>query len=159
MFGDSFGSDMSVVVGNERISVHKFILGARSSVFKTMLTCGFSESTSNEILISDFEPTVVRGFVEYLYTDNVSEFVMNLHSESLLQIAHKYNVQGLLILCEVHLSNHLTAQNIVSRLTLADTFNCVFLKDVCMKFVSENVREVFSIHSTTDVCKLMSNGL
>ncbi len=48
------------------ILAHKFILCARFPVFKAMLISGLSESTSNEIVISDFSAEAIRVFVSYL---------------------------------------------------------------------------------------------
>ena len=46
-----------------RIPVHKLILQVRSPVFKAMLSSTMKESTSNEIIISDFDHNVVKEFM------------------------------------------------------------------------------------------------
>ena len=56
---------------NHRIPVHKLILEQRSPVFKTMLSSTMKVSTSNKIIITNFDHDVVREFIRFLYLENV----------------------------------------------------------------------------------------
>ena len=69
---------------NHRIPVHKLILEQRSPVFKTMLSSTMTESTSNKIIISDFDHDVVREFIRFLYFDTCDKEVLDQHAKSLL---------------------------------------------------------------------------
>ena len=77
---------------NHRIPVHKLILEQRSPVFKTMLSSTMKESTSNKIIITDFD----REFIRFLYLYTCDKEVLDQHAKSLLAMAHKYDVKGLL---------------------------------------------------------------
>jgi hypothetical protein len=70
---------------NRRIPLHKMILELRSPVFKTMLSSTMKESTSNKIIITDFDHDVVREFIRFLYCDKE---VLDQHAKSLLAMAH-----------------------------------------------------------------------
>jgi speckle-type POZ protein len=89
-----------ILKDSNTLTSHKLILCARSPVFKAMLTSGLSESTSNEIVISDFEPEVVHAFLKFLYSDKCS--TLEQHSFALYQMADKYQVNSLKITCERH---------------------------------------------------------
>jgi hypothetical protein len=108
-----------------------------------MLTSGLSESTSNEIIISDFEAEVVVAFVQFLYTDKVSESNLRKHAVSLLKMSHKYDVKGLFYACEIHLGSVVCKSNIGANLMLAETYGSIYLTDVCMYFVSNGDLPVY----------------
>ena len=118
LIADAPFADISVVVdeldGKTEISSHKAILCARSPVLKAMLTSGLSESTSSEISISDFSAEVVRTFLPFLYTDqcvNGYNWTIDFNTQ-VMMIAHKYQVQKLIELCEVGLSGDLKLDNV-----------------------------------------------
>ena len=60
-------------------AVHKSILTARSEVFEAMLNGSNNlESTTNRLVIKDATPEVLKEFLRFLYTDQVS-FTDPLH--------------------------------------------------------------------------------
>jgi len=112
---------------SERIPVHKFILQVRSPVFKAMLSSSM-ESTSNEIILSDFDYEVVKEFVRFLYLDTCDTSVFE--AKSLLAIAHKYQVKGLIYSAENYLINSIDIDNAVVLLLLADFYKATHLKKI-----------------------------
>ena len=65
-------SDVTLKVG-ERSSFpcSKFILAARSEVFRAMFELPMRESIENEVRIEDAEPSAVEDMLEYVYTDGI----------------------------------------------------------------------------------------
>ena len=96
---------------DESIPVHKLILQLRSPVFKAMLSSTMKESTSNKIIISDFDHDMVKEFVRFLYLDtcDTSEYV----AKSLLAMAQ---VKGLIYSAENYLINNIDIDNAVELL-------------------------------------------
>jgi len=125
-------------VYNDRIPVHRFILQARSPVFRAMLSSGMLECTSNQIVIQDFRCDVVKEFVRFLYTDTCNTSVLMQHGRSLLAIAHRYEVKGLIQACERHLVGILSEDNVVDILQLADKYETMELKERALQFIKIN---------------------
>ena len=67
-------SDIMILSGDtspENIPVHKAILTLQSPVFKAMFDSNMTESSSNQIQISDFDETSIRRMVEFLYKRHI----------------------------------------------------------------------------------------
>ena len=125
-----------------RIPAHKFILSLRSPVFKAMFSTSMSEATSNEVIISDFEPAVVKEFLKFLYTDSCDPEDLELHAEMLLAISCKYQVPGLEVLCENHLISSLTVGSVAGVLRLADMYAADQLKLRALHFIKHHAKAV-----------------
>ena len=122
----------------EKFPVHKFILQLRSPVFKAMLSSAMKESTSNEIVISDFDHDVVREFISFLYLDKCDTTAFE--SKSLLAIAHKYEVKGLLIACENYLIKTVSDETAVELLQFADLYEAKDLKGKALNSIKTNFK-------------------
>ena len=72
-------SDVTLRVG-ERSSFpcSKFILAARSEVFRAMFELPMRESIENEVRIEDAEPSAVEDMLEYVYTDGILHLTLEV---------------------------------------------------------------------------------
>jgi hypothetical protein len=148
----SFMSDVRITLNDQTsLNAHKLILCARSPVFKTMLSSGLAETTSNEIAITDFEPAVVRAFVGHLYFDNPNsgQGLLSEDTANLYKLAHRYEVKSLFVLCEKELINSLTVENAVDRLLLADLHSSILMKNIVIRFISQNSVEILRSENST----------
>ena len=136
------------------IAVHKFILQSRSTVFKAMLSSAMKESTSNEIIISDFDHNVVKEFIRFLYLDTCDTSA--LEAKSLLAMAHKYEVKGLFLACELDLIKMLSVTNVVELLKFADLYETKELKSVALEFIKNNSK---ALTKTGRFCESLSPEL
>jgi hypothetical protein len=116
------------------IPVHKLILSLCSPVLKAMLESGMSESSAGELRITDTYAAVVREFVRFLYTGSCTV----RDAESLLALAHRYEVFDLQRLCEHSLQAELTAENFLHVLSLADLYSSVELRRKVLDYFSRN---------------------
>jgi hypothetical protein len=107
-----------------------------------MLSSGMMETTSNKIIISDFDFEVVKEFINFLYLDTCDQDVLTKHAKSLLAIAHKYDVKGLIQLCENHLIGTLTVDTVVELITLGDMYECTELQKSATDFIKINYEEM-----------------
>ena len=128
--------------GSKTIPVHKFILQLRSPVFKTMLSSRMKESTSNEIIISDFDHDAVKEFIRFLYLDKCDKDILDKHAKSLLAMAHKYEVKGLLNITVDYLTKTLSDDTVVELLQLADLYEAENLKMKALKFIKTNLKDL-----------------
>ena len=60
--------------------------------------------------IKDFEPSTVKAFINYIYTDIIDPETFDL---SLIYIAHKYNVPRLVSECTSMLCDQMNGENIL----------------------------------------------
>jgi len=145
-------SDVVLVINAETvIPAHSQVLAARSPVFNRMLQSGMKESTTKEIQITDTNVELFKEFLSYLYTGKYNDRQEDLIPDFLL-LADKYDVRGLKLECERKLSNHLTVDNVMQKLWLADTYNSPFLKQYSVDFIVSNFMAVFKTQSFGDVC-------
>ena len=75
--------------------IHKFILAARSPVFRAMFESDMIESRTGRVQIVDVEPEIFRQLLQFLYTGMLDKPV----SKELGDAAEKYQVETLTSLC------------------------------------------------------------
>ncbi|ODM87114.1 Speckle-type POZ protein [Orchesella cincta] len=92
------------------------------------------ENETNTLVISDFDDVVVKGMLEYLYTGTT--YCMAERAPELLQIAEKYNLEGLKENCEYAMAESLSHENAGMFLVLAHTHNAPHLKQRTVGFIN-----------------------
>ena len=65
---DSFGMDVKVKCGDSTYEANKFLLTARSEIFKSMFTTEMIEKQTNVVNIEDLEPEVLAEMLVYIHT-------------------------------------------------------------------------------------------
>jgi hypothetical protein len=103
-----------------------------------MLSSAMKESTSNEIIISDLDYEVVKEFIRFLYLDTCDTNVFE--AKSLLAMAHKYQVKGLIYSAGNYLINSIDIDNAVELLLLADLYKATHLKKTALLKVKSNFK-------------------
>eukprot|EP00929_Paragymnodinium_shiwhaense_P024624 TRINITY_DN15092_c0_g1_i1.p2 TRINITY_DN15092_c0_g1~~TRINITY_DN15092_c0_g1_i1.p2 ORF type:complete len:195 (+),score=47.92 TRINITY_DN15092_c0_g1_i1:1062-1646(+) len=126
-----------LTVGTTNISCHSFILCLRSPVFRAMLGSKMLEGTSKAISLEDVDVDVAEAFVQFLYRDDmeVQDYELCI---CLLELAHKYDVQSLVALCEWQLLETLDASTAVRTLMVADTLVLSTLKAGVLSFLVDH---------------------
>ena len=132
--------ETSMMDTSSRIPVHKFVLQSRSKVFKAVLLSTMKESTSMEIIISDFDHDVVKEFIRFLYLDKCDKEILDKHAKSLLAMAHKYEVNKLFEICDSFLLGILNVDNVVDFLQLGDLYGAMELKREALKLVKKEFK-------------------
>jgi len=119
MLEEPTNSDVTFLVGGERILAHKNILSARSKYFKAMFGAEVKENILNEVDIPDVKPQVFKGLLQFLYSGlppkNLSEISLDL-----LVVADKYCVEEIEDICETNVCDNLDADNVIDALLVAD---------------------------------------
>ncbi len=149
-FESSEEFDVTLVVatdnsGNfERISAHKLILMARSPVFRAMLTHSMSESNTNEIVISDFSPEVIREMLHFMYTDHIKVVANSIeHVLTAIRAAVKYELTGLVQLLEGHCATKLLTDTSAANILLqADSCGAERLKATTLQYIKNRSYEI-----------------
>lgn len=145
-------ADMSMDCGSESLPCHSFILMARSPVFKQMLQADMAESKSRKVHVTDIEPTAMKNLLHFLYTDKLK---VDTDSDDegicqLFQAAHKYEVKPLADYCAALLQRKLSSRNAVTRLSLADLYDCVSLRQSCLEFITSTPAILREVQDTAE---------
>jgi len=123
MFTESTSHDYTVVVKKEdesvvEIPVHRFIMEARSSVFKAMLNSGMKEI--NQLNLSNrWHVYSVQSFIKYLYTNRVrldpdvlnDTYTQVVFTWDLWEMADMYDISELQTLCEENIRSLIADTN------------------------------------------------
>ncbi|TVT99186.1 hypothetical protein EJB05_55455, partial [Eragrostis curvula] len=142
-FGELLSSevcaDVTLEAGGWRFEAHRCVLAARSPVFKAKLLGPMKEGAgSSAIHIEDIEPRVLRGVLQFMYTDTVPEMSKEEEaamSQHLLEAADRFNLQRLKLICEDKLCGCIDTSSVVNTLALAEQHNCQGLKEKCFEFL------------------------
>ncbi|KAG2537979.1 BTB/POZ and MATH domain-containing protein 2-like [Panicum virgatum] len=132
------GADVKFEVDGETFRAHRYILAARSPVFKAELLGAMRESTGDSIQIDDMLVQVFKTFLHFIYNDSLPEMDEQeeaLMAQHLLEAADWYDMQRLKLICEDKLCNHLEVSTVATTLALAEQHNCQGLKEACIEFL------------------------
>ncbi|GBO28220.1 Speckle-type POZ protein B [Araneus ventricosus] len=133
--------DFTLKVGDENIQAHKVVLGARSPVFKAMLTNNMKENEKNLVVISDVDANTVRRMLTFIYTDTTGD--LNWETASQLYIAaDKYGIMNLKHICANVLERNLCVSNVREALLLSNMHGDDDLKNLTLEFISSHDTEV-----------------
>ncbi|XP_054718544.1 speckle-type POZ protein-like [Uloborus diversus] len=134
-------SDLTITADEKDFNVHRAILAARSPVFAAMFEHDTIEKMSNRVNISDITSDVLQLILKYIYTNEVGDMDPNT-CLSLLIAADKYSLPQLKRMCSSFLCANLTAEAVVSVLTVASFHEDSDLKDAAICFILNNALEV-----------------
>lgn len=132
-------SDIEIVVGDKTFSAQKNILSSRSRYFeKVFQTAG---SCHDRLEIDGVEVEVMRELLRFVYVGKI-EHLSRLTRDLLVQ-ADKYEIEGLIEICERTLIDDLTLDNVEDMLTLVDKCRrAEKLKRVVIDFVTRHSKDL-----------------
>ncbi|RLM51054.1 hypothetical protein C2845_PMPSC055582 [Panicum miliaceum] len=135
------GADVTFQVAGEAFSAHRFLLAARSRVFKAELLGAMKEGAATGVCVrvDDMLPQVFKALLHFVYTDSLpameeqEEAAMAQH---LLEAADRYELPRLRLICEDKLCRHLDVSTAATTLVLAEQHHCRGLKKACIEFLA-----------------------
>ncbi|KAJ3670787.1 hypothetical protein LUZ60_008213 [Juncus effusus] len=138
LFEAGEGADATFKVRGQSFKAHKFMLAARSPVFRAQFFGPMNKKRKRSITIDDIEPEVFKIFLHFIYSDSLTELEEgdSIMYQHLLVAADQYNVERLKLMYEDKLSKNIEMNNLATTLTLAEQHNCSTLKASCFKFIS-----------------------
>lgn len=141
MLADEGNADIVLEAADgDKIKAHRFILSARSPVFKAMFSSAMKESSENScVRIADTGSVVLKAFVNYLYSDRCSDTLLSDHVTQLLHVACKYQVESLVLRCEDFIMRNVSTSSAAPMLQLADQYQLVNLKKHILQFMASNL--------------------
>lgn len=109
---------------------------AKSSVFNAMLGDG---DTRN--LVTDMKAEILRPFLHFLYTAELSPEDLEKYSGNLMAAAHMYEIAALKTTCEAYITKHVTEDTAVSFLKLAMDCDSKTIKLAAMKVITKDFKQ------------------
>merc|ERR1719491_545717 len=105
------------------------------------------EAATGRVEITDVSAEITEQLLEFIYTDGLQHDEVwedNDAIGALMQAAAKYEVPGLVSLCEQRAMKRLTVENVADWLTLASRIRAEALQDQCVSFMAGCIAEVQS---------------
>ncbi|KAF8767324.1 Protein maternal effect lethal 26 like protein [Argiope bruennichi] len=134
-------TDIDLVVDDKTIRAHKFVLQARSPVFRNICEHNLSKTTAGTIKIDDIEYTVLQALIWYLYTAIVQKLQYNDLCD-LYETADKYQVSSLQKECAEILKSMISVDTACRILVLADLHNDSYLRQEAVDYIWSNFAKV-----------------
>ncbi|CAL1287711.1 unnamed protein product [Larinioides sclopetarius] len=129
--------DMKLRTETETFNVHKNILSARSSVFKSMFTTDMQEKTNECVIIEDLDSDTIRKMLLFLYSDSLED--LNWESaKNLYYAADKYNIVVLKHKCSSFLKKSLQPSHCCELLLMSDRHQDKDLKNAVQECIIYN---------------------
>ena len=136
LFLDKEFMDLKIICNGKTFECHKSVLSCQSDVFRAMfLNMDTIEAKSGEIKIDDFKVDTMETFLYYLYHQEVKEKSVDTN---LLFAADKYNIDGLVKVCNQRLISNVSVDNCLDVLLSAHLINQKELFSAASDFVNQN---------------------
>ena len=147
-------ADVTFVVKKKKIDAHSAIVVSGSSVICAMLEEDkFKEGRTKVVKVDDIDPVVFKEVLRYLYTGKTLKLDEDDMTERLFLAADKYQIEGLMDLCEQNLIKKLNMQTIFHYLVLAHQHTAPQLLEASIKFLVEHKNEVWDRPEWKDLMK------
>jgi len=147
MIHNNATADVVLRVDGASIPAHRMILCVKSVVFRVMFDSHMKESSTNEIVITDFTEDLVRSMLRCIYDPTAIDFEFTTHSSNLWAIVHKFEVTDVMDMIEKKMTSTLTYENAINTLQFADCYGLSALKTAAMDVMVVNCKKVFCTES------------
>lgn len=122
---DGLFADVTVTVDGREFHLHRLVLSAQSSFFRSMFTSNLKESYNRSIELKDVSATVFQLLIGYIYHGTIKLRVEEL--QDTYEMADMYHLTSLFEECSRFLSRTVEVKNclqvIPSRLTRSGVFS------------------------------------
>ncbi|XP_065335408.1 RCC1 and BTB domain-containing protein 1-like [Cloeon dipterum] len=143
-------ADVTFIVEERKIHVHKFVLMMKSVVFKKLFLGNWKDSCAKELNIERYSYDSFYAFLKFFYTDEM-DCTPELAPE-VFAAAHFYRVSGLMEECEEIMKSNLSVKNAAAIYEEATLCGAKDLEKFCFNYCKRNLVE--AVHSfESDECK------
>jgi len=129
--------DVTLTCGEKVFYCHKWMLSARSPVFKAMFQSNMKENELGTVEIEDIQQEAFSEFLNYIYTGSIS-LSFDKYGKELLAVADKYQVDKLKRACEKELISKLDDENCSEMIVMAESNKAMKLKKAAFEFFNKS---------------------
>ncbi|XP_028304854.1 kelch repeat and BTB domain-containing protein 4 isoform X1 [Gouania willdenowi] len=115
---DGLFADVTVIVETKEFHLHRLVLSAQSSFFRSMFTSNLKESHNRSIELKDVSAAVFQLLVDYIYHGTIKLRVEDL--QDTYEMADMYQLTALFEECSRFLSRTVEVKNCLQVMWLAD---------------------------------------
>jgi speckle-type POZ protein len=135
MFEDESLADFELECNDGKtLKCHKFILAARSPVFRTMLSIDMKEAKEGFVDVLDFGSSVMKEVLRFVYRDDVGN-IQHI-ARSLVFAAEKYELEKLKKICIESMIENLSKDNAIRSLLITEKIpGCEKLYEECVDVI------------------------
>ncbi|XP_078166013.1 BTB/POZ and MATH domain-containing protein 1-like [Carex rostrata] len=132
------GADVTFQLKENTFVAHKYVLAARSPVFRAQFFGSMLESKTDSVKIEDMKAEVFKAMLYFIYIDALppQEEVSFEMAQHLLVAADRYGLERLKLICADLLRTGIDVKTAATTLVLAVQHSCLPLKDFCVDFVA-----------------------
>jgi len=139
------GSDVTLVANDgHEFAAHTIILSTRAVFFAKTFEHHMQEKQEKRVTIKDLDSAAVKGLLEFMYTDEVSNITQL--AVKLLPKADEYDIPRMKSMCEKSMATELNSENAAEFLLLADMHHASQLRAAASHFIATHWKDV----KTTD---------
>ncbi|GFY49441.1 hypothetical protein TNIN_158031 [Trichonephila inaurata madagascariensis] len=135
-YNENLLCDVEIKTKTSTFPAHKYVLSARSPVFKAMFTNDMKEKNTGCVYIEDLTDDTIRRMLQYMYTATVT--VQDLQWESACRLyaaADKYEILSLKSKCSSFLKDNLSLDNDCQIWALSDMHQDQSLKSTVQDYM------------------------
>lgn len=133
-------ADFKIVVEGKTLYTLRGLLTTRCAHFRTMLASGFSESTSDEITLTEDSFEAVRAVLLFLHTDRLE--VDDEHAVEVLRLSMMWELPRLQSLAQDSITRRVTASSVCAFLSAANAHDAPGLRAFCVRYIVLNFGSV-----------------
>jgi hypothetical protein len=101
--------DVILIIGKNKIYVHKLVMVMASKVFQKMFETDMKEANNKEVELKDIKLETLKTLLKYIYTDQIDDKDVTV---AVLAASDMYEVLGLRQICIQKLSQKLSDENV-----------------------------------------------
>jgi alpha-tubulin suppressor-like RCC1 family protein len=141
----------------QNIPVHAGILASRSEYMRSLLLFAKAEQAMNQqstnvvTLSEEVSAEAIECIVNYLYSGNVEADCNNI--TDVLQLSNQYCLPELQMRCEYDIRLFISLENVCGLLEFSDFHELMILRAFCIKYILDNVEEVYKSKEYQDLSK------
>ena len=132
---DNEFADVTLNVNGRELKAHKCMLAIRSPVFHRMFSTDMLESKTNIVNIDDISQDVFVQLLKYIYTGTAD---VSKYATELFLAAEKYLIDDLKEECKEIINNHISIDNCIKILVLADRVKDSLIQTKAIEFINRN---------------------
>lgn len=121
-------ADLKIFAGKDMIKVHKAVLWARSPYFARVLSQNVAEC-----ITVDVQYDILKEILLYMYTAEIPIFTPS-NMQKMYQASFLLQLQELWLFCKAYVLLHITVDNVLELMVLADKCDDNELKEATEKF-------------------------
>ncbi len=133
-------SDITIIIDGQRLPSHKFVLSAKSRVFKAMLFGNFKESNDKQIELKETPINAFKLLLKFCYSE---QFLLEDKNDYLMAIevfklSHRFQMKSLSNLIQMLLISMFSINNIIDIYDLGVMYELKKIQFFAQKFVAKN---------------------